>query len=287
MKKIKYLLRSFINYFDSKSCSYCGSNEFVIVIKKYFFTSLVECKKCYLRYRIPKDKLSYLKEFYQTEYKVANQLMTTFPSTEELAMLKKTNFKGFRDYYMEIIQQLTKNKPLKILDYGCSWGYFVYKMKSIGLDAVGFELSKIRSKYGEDNLDIKIYTEDAEIRNENDIFFSSHVIEHIYDLKEHFNLIKEKLTAQGLLVAFCPNGSEEFNKRNPILYNQTWGNLHPNYISIPFLQSVFAESPYAIFTGDDNFDLEKISKWDGVSQYVDGYKEGYELLIISKPNLSC
>ena len=176
---------------------------------------------------------------------------------------------------------------MKILDYGCSWGYFVYKMKNIGLDAVGFELSKIRSKYGENNLDIKIYTEDAEIRNGNDIFFSSHVIEHLLDLKEHFKLIKEKLTAQGFLVVFCPNGSEEFHKRDPKLYNQTWGNLHPNYISIPFLQSVFAKNPYAIFTGDDTFDVEKISNWDGVSQYVDAYKEGFELLIITKPNLSC
>lgn len=91
MKKIKYLIRSFINYFDNKSCNYCGSNEFAVVKNKYVVTTLVECKKCFLRYRIPKDKLSYLKEFYQSEYKVANQLMTTFPSKDELTVLKKTN----------------------------------------------------------------------------------------------------------------------------------------------------------------------------------------------------
>ena len=284
MKKIKYLLRSFVHYFDKKNCSYCGNNEFMVIKKKYFITTLVECTNCFLRYRIPKDKLSYLQKFYQSEYKVANQLMTTFPTPAELKVLKDSNFKGIRDYYMEVIKKIVKSKDLKIIDYGCSWGYFVYKMKNIGLDSAGFELSKIRSKYGEDNLGIKIYTQDAEIRNGNDIFFSSHVIEHILNLNEHFSLVKEKLSSDGFMVSFCPNGSEEFRNRNPLLYDQTWGNLHPNYISIPFLQSVFSKHPYAIFTGDDNFDLQKIANWDEKSQYVDDYKEGYELLIITKPN---
>ena len=93
-------------------------------------------------------------------------------------------------------------------------GLFYLQNENTGLNAVGFELSNIRAKYGEDNLGVIIYNNDEEIRNENDIFFSSHVIKHILDLKQYFTLIKEKITEDGILIAFYRNGSEEFQIRN-------------------------------------------------------------------------
>ena len=98
MKKIKYLFWSFINSFSKDDCGHCGSHEYDVVERKYLVTSLIECKNCHLRYRILKDKLSYLQNFYQSEYKVANKLMITFPSETELVHHKQTNFKDIRNY---------------------------------------------------------------------------------------------------------------------------------------------------------------------------------------------
>ena len=284
MSKINYLLRSLANLSKEGSCPYCSNMETELVEKKYLVTRLVRCSKCRLQYRLPKDEQEFLKKFYQTDYKVDVQMMTSLPSDEELTVLKENSFEKLRDYY-PIISNFTAAEKNKIIDYGCSWGYNLYKLNEKGLDSQGFELSVPRAKYGKEKLGVDLVYKEEDIRTGNDVFYSSHVIEHLANIGGFVEKMKSVLTEDGTSFTFCPNGSPEFKKRKPALFSYTWGQLHPNYIDISFMQTVFKNNPYYITTGDDVYDLDKIKAWDGKSQVIDGGKAGFELLVIAKPNI--
>ena len=278
-------MRSIRNLSKDVSCPYCCNEQSDVVEKKYMVTKLVRCNRCSLQYRIPKDDQEFLKKFYQTDYKVDVQMMTTLPSDKELEILKRNNFEKLRDYY-PIVSNFTTPEKNKIIDYGCSWGYNLYKFNIKGLNSQGYELSEPRAKYGKEKLGVELVCKEFDIRKSNDVFFSSHVIEHIADIGSFVEKMQSVLTAEGISITICPNGSPEFKKRNFTLFCFTWGQLHPNYIDVNFMQHVFKNNPYYIATGDDVYDLEQIRAWDGISQVTNNDRSGFELLVIAKPNIT-
>lgn len=284
MNKFQYLLRCILSIFQQKICPYCGGRDFTLIQRKYLVTTLLKCKNCGLNHRHPKDDPKFLEKFYQKDYHVKVEMMTDLPADQELEKLKANNFNELRDFSTMFSALFPEKMNISVVDYGCSWGYNVYKLKKSGLDAVGYELSVPRAGFGAEKLGVDIATDTAAIRTGNDIFFSSHTIEHLASIQDFIQLSKEKLNKEGVFVAICPNGSKEYQQRNPATYSQTWGSLHPNYLDIEFARFAFKNNPYLILTSDWIFDTEKIKNWDGRSQVVDAYREGYELLIIAKPN---
>lgn len=111
------------------------------------------------------------------------------------------------------------------------------------------------------------------------MFFSSHFIEHIPDIKHLFLLARRLLTEDGYFVAYCPNGSQEFKAKHPQIFHRFWGQAHPNYLSAGFYSKVFKDVPFLI--GSDACGIEEIENWDGNSQKILNVS-GYELFVIAK-----
>jgi len=283
-QKLNYFLRSLANAGQEKKCPYCSGKQFMLIGTKYLITSLLKCKSCGLLHRHPKDSKEFLKKFYQKDYQVDVQMMTDLPSDNQIEKLKSHNFSELRDY-LPIIKALINKPDIRMVDYGCSWGYNVFKLKQDGVDVTGFELSVPRARFGEEKLGIIIATQEKDIRKDNDLIYSSHVIEHLYAIQDFITLSRQKLKDDGIFMAFCPNGSVEYRKRDPDTYKVTWGSLHPNYLDIEFASNMFKKNPYLLLTSDWPYNLEKLEKWDGRSQYIDEDRDGYELLIVAKPNV--
>ena len=284
-QKFDYLLRSIINFRQKKECPFCGGNKLKKIDRKYLFTSLLKCDNCKLSHRHPKDNDKWLREFYQKDYSIDTHMMTKLHSDIELETLKKNNFSTLRSYDKYIKALFKVNNNLKIIDYGCSWGYNVYQLINSGYDAVGYELSIPRAKFGKAKLSVPIIYNPDQLPENNDLILSSHTIEHLNNINDFISLCKKHLKLDGIFIAFCPNGSEAYAKREPSIYHINWGAVHPNYLSVEFAQYVFKDNPYLILTGDWEFDPNQLSKWDGLSQVTNSYQEGKELLIISKPNI--
>lgn len=285
-QKIDYLLRSVLNFRQTKKCSFCNSSNLTKVDSKFLFTSLLQCENCKLMHRHPKDDEKWLNQFYQSEYKVETHLMTQLPSDSEIEKLKSNSFSSLRSYD-NYLNALFKNKSdLKIIDYGCSWGYNVYKLIKSGYDAVGYELSVPRAEFGKNKLGVPIFSDIDKLPRAVDVMFSSHVIEHLSNINDFILLSKKFLTNDGVFIAFCPNGGQAYRKRESHEWHVNWGAVHPNYLSIEFASYAFKNNPYLILTGDWTFDLTAMFNWDGISQVNGPYQEGKELLIISKPNLT-
>jgi hypothetical protein len=287
INKMYYFIRMALKILDKKICPYCLEENYEIIEKKYFVTSLLKCKTCYLNYKHPADSKEFFTKHYQKDYKTIHSYMSDLPSEYILNELIEKNFpdnRSYKKYFDALPFKINNRENIKIFEFGASWGYNIFKLVKEGYDAAGYELSVPRSNFGQENLKINLINNTYKIRNNNDIFFSNHVIEHLSDIKEFINLAKMKLSNEGFFVAFCPNGAKEYKSREPNVYKLTWGFEHPNLLDYEFASYLFKDNPHLILTGDWNFDEKLISEWDGLSQKIGLKKDGKELLIISMPN---
>jgi len=256
------------------------------VDQKYFFTRLFECQECHLQFRHPSDSKAFNEEFYQTDYEQDDGITTDLPSAEVLHQMISNNFANSPKNAEPVInlwQSLfARLDEIKAIDYGCSWGYMSYQFIKKGVQLQSFEISKPRAVFGNKNLGLDIKMDVKNLQPENNLFYSSHVIEHVPSITDMINQAKRLLKREGFFVAECPNGSTAFRKINASGFHQCWGLVHPNYLSDKFYQQLFKSNPYLITSTP--FSLDAIRQWDGKSQ-VTLETSGGQLLVIAKPNV--
>jgi len=282
-ERLSYFGRSFWNYRrpERKVCPNCGlSGPHEIVEKKYLVTSLAECAQCRIRFRIPTDAPGFNESYYQTKY---HQGFTTdCPDENTLAELRRTGFKGHeKDFarFIRLIRLLNASPDLRICDFGCSWGYGAWQFAQAGYEVVGYEVSEPRKRYAQEKMGVQVLENLTSLTGTYDVFFSSHVLEHVPSVREVWALALQILKPGGLFIAATPNGSEEYRAANPGLYAQTWGKVHPNIIGCRFYEKLFADHAYHLDTTEWDFDA--IAKWDKIGQTV-ASRNGAELLAIAQ-----
>jgi 2-polyprenyl-3-methyl-5-hydroxy-6-metoxy-1,4-benzoquinol methylase len=281
-QKFNYILDSTIRFFDESICPHCKSTKFKKRDSKFFVTRLHECSECKLLYRFPIDTISSNKSFYQSEYVEDDLLTTKLPSSVELEKFKANKFReGDKnaDRYIELFKELFPEveSGIKIIDYGCSWGYISYQIKEQGFDVQSFEISVPRKDYGIEKLGLDITDDQEKLRVDNHIFFSSHVIEHLPDIFSFIELAQKLLRSGGYFIAVCPNGSNEYRDADPHGFHSCWGKVHPNYLNAEFYKEKFKNFPY--FIGSTPFDLKGVNKIKQGNQIIGDLSRG-ELYIV-------
>ena len=285
-KKTKYLVDSFQRYSSDKSCPSCTSEEVKLIQRKFVVTRLFECQTCNLMFRHPKDSIQFNKEFYQEEYGQDGGITTTLPNTVELNNLIKNNFNNTDKSIVEFIEIFKAlfhdNNKLNLTDYGASWGYMSYQFLKYGYNVDSFEISKSRAAFGNDKLKLNIKTDEKDLNNEQDIFFSSHVIEHVPVVSNMVNLSKKLLKKGGFFVAICPNGSLDFKNKNEEAFKKSWGHVHPNFLSDKFYAEIFKSNPYVILSAPfSDKTLNQIRDWNQKDQLILDVS-GPQILVIAK-----
>ena len=287
-QKLDYLLRSFRNFNQPRKCPNCGSETNTVIDQKYFVTKLLKCHSCRLSFRFPTDSEAFLNNFYQSAYEAnyseETKSITDLPSDKELKKLLKENFPDKRNH-TPFVYALLKRYSAKILDYGCSWGYSVHHLKHAGYDAEGFEVSRPRAEFGK-KIGVTIHYKRDTVAGDLDLVMSNHAIEHIPNISEFVKFSASRLKKDGIFMAFCPNGSDEYRNREPKIFHVNWGFLHPNYLDVSFGTQLFQNNPYLVLTGDWNFDTDVLAAWNGKSQCIGENRDGKELLILAKPNMT-
>ena len=282
--RINYLKVSIFKWLFKKglNCPNCNSYDSKIISRKYLITTLRECQNCFLLYRAPTTTTEENNQFYQEKYSAG--FTTDCPNDEELKKLIDTNFENSeRTYkkYFEIINLISPQKN-KLLDFGCSWGYGSYQLTNLGFDVDGYEISKPRRKYAKEKLNIKTINNLEDINEKYyDIFFSSHVLEHLPDLNYILGLAFKVIKKGGYFLSFTPNGSF-FHKRKNKDWNKLWGIVHPNFLNENFYKNYFKN--YKYYISSTPYKNNSIKKFiNGNENFCDDL-EGDELLIIVKNN---
>lgn len=283
-QKFEYFIDSALRYSEAQECPSCGSKHVEQIDRKHVVTRLFECKNCFLYFRHPVESTKSNFSFYQKEYAEDDDITTNLPTDEELKQLRAKNFatesnrsaKRLIDLFGAFLPNI---EGAKIVDYGTSWGYISYQFKKAGMDVQSFELSVPRARFGNEKLGLNIKTSASELKGGNDIFFSSHVIEHVPKVSDMLATGKGLLKKGGYLVTICPNGSPEFRQKNAHDFHLAWGKVHPNYLNAKFFANAFRDYPHYIASSP--FDLKAIKNWDQKSQVIGNLEDG-EIFAIAK-----
>jgi 2-polyprenyl-3-methyl-5-hydroxy-6-metoxy-1,4-benzoquinol methylase len=283
MNKVKYLADCIQKNTNSKYfvCPSCGCQASSIVSRKYLVTTLRRCDHCQLLFRTPTTGFEENATFYQEDY--AEGFTTDCPTDELLSKYLETSFQGTeKDYssYIEILHTAGVSPGNRVFDFGCSWGYGSWQLVQAGFDVECYEISKPRARFAQDKLDLKVYSSLANIQPGFDVFFSAHVLEHVPSVKETIEFAMALLKPKGLFIAFTPNGSVEYRKRDQESWNKLWGMVHPNFLDDRFYRSSFAS--HFPFIASSPYSVEQIRQWRDYGEF-DGTKvpmDGDELLVM-------
>ncbi len=261
-QKTKYFLTSTIRRLLGKGveCPSCGNRVSTVVARKHLVTSLNRCLECKLLYRTPVTAPETSTEFYQTDYR--HGYSTAMPNTEYLNELISASFRGSdRDYsrHIDLLHCLGCCPGDRILDFGCSWGYGSWQFCNAGFDCVGLEVSKPRALFAQDKLGLDVTSHAEELDGKFDVFFSSHVIEHVPSVQDVFDLAKSVLRPGGWFVALTPNGSSAFRNSQPKPWQRLWGEVHPNFLDDVFYKNSF--SKHSFYLSSPPYPLEAIQEW--------------------------
>lgn len=275
MSAVKLLLNR------GQSCPSCGTSRASTVDTKWFVTSLRRCVACKLLYRSPTTTVEENESFYQSDYEQG--FSTDMPSEQGLAALLSSSFRGHEKnykHYIDILRALGAAQGAKLFDFGCSWGYGSFQLAQAGYEVDSFEISRPRAEYAKSKLGVVLRSPEEVETGVYDVFFSSHVIEHVPSVSRMIETGMSFLKPGGLFVAFAPNGTATFRARNSVAWHKSWGLVHPQLIDDDFLRHSFRNFPLLITSTENPF--EQIAAWGQHSTTLIADLAGDELMFAVK-----
>ncbi len=215
--------------------------------------TLGRCSDCLLLFRSPTDTPIQSFTFYQKDY--TEESVTELPGLRQLAELKAAGFssKGDLTPYLTLMKQFYGDRGSKLVDYGCSWGYNTWRFQSEGFVSSGVEVSRTRCDYGRKELGVDLHYSADQLPSDFDIFFSSHVFEHVPSPAKSFNEARRLLGDKGgLCIIITPNGCDAFRKARPRWWHELWGRKHPNFLDDQFWKRQLAGIPHVLMSRSED-----------------------------------
>ena len=280
-QKLRYFLWAGAQMWSDRDvgCPGCGSSKTREVRKKYLVTSLWECGCCGLRFRVPKDDESQSQEFYQRSYSAG--FTTDLPSPEALNELRAKGFTGSeKDFkpYISVLNCLGLKSGDTLLDFGSSWGYGSWQLRQYGFTVLSYEISVPRADYARTALGCEMVGSFADLRGRIECLFSSHVIEHLPRPDVLWEIAKEVLVDDGLIVCFCPNGEPQRESRlGRRKYDNAWGKVHPLMVTPKFLINRSAFHGFAACTYSTPYNPDNIGCYKSDHEVI-----GDELCMVAR-----
>ena len=197
------------------------------------------------------DAPSALARFYQSAYREG--FTTDLPDDAALAELIARRFRDTdRDYgrTIRILRALGVAPGSRLFDFGCSWGYGSWQLRDAGFEVEAYEISVPRRTFAAEKLGIAVQDSTDAVAGPFDVFFSSHVLEHVPEHGPVFALAHRLLRPGGLFVALTPNGSDIFRRKWPRRWHTHWSKVHPLLLDELYYDRVFAAVPRLFASSD-------------------------------------
>jgi 2-polyprenyl-3-methyl-5-hydroxy-6-metoxy-1,4-benzoquinol methylase len=207
-------------------------------------------------YRYPKDSVKKNIDFYQNAYHEG--MTTNVPEQAELEEMLASNFGTTEKDFSEKIDLVRRFSCGSILlDFGCSWGFGLHQFRRAGFNAIGFDISEPRARFGREKLGVQIISNSEELNNLRpgsfDVIFCNHVLEHLPTPRVAFEVFDRLLAAEGTLLIFVPNGGGGNATRLGVRWGPMTGEKHVLTLTAKFfskafkkfnLSPIFSSSPY-------------------------------------------
>jgi hypothetical protein len=229
LKKAVYFLEGLFLKRDSL-CPYCQSSYADIVFKKAYVIDICRCSQCGFYWTNPIFRFY---RFYDFLYE-GSGLTTNILKGKRLKQAIDENFKNSGKDYSFYLDRLEKNTEGKeLLEFGSSWGYFLYQARKRNFTVTGIEISKKRREFGIENFEVKIFPSMDSLISQGkkfDIIVTFHTLEHLTYLGDIFKKFYMLLKDNGILVIEVPFLSLNKGKEAFIIM----GAAHPLGFSTEF-----------------------------------------------------
>lgn len=200
-------------------CPICSSTKFnsLLALKDFSISqesfSIVKCSDCGFLITSPRPDSDSIGKYYQSEKYISH-------SGGKKTIIDKIYFLAQRltlRWKYNLIRSY-KSK-CEILDYGCGTGAFLDFLQKRRWDVTGVEPSAIARIKAESSLQKKIYQSlDDNIEKKFDVITLWHVLEHIHELEDAIQKIKNLLKENGIIFIAVPN----YESADAIKYREHW-----------------------------------------------------------------
>lgn len=239
------------------ACPFCGEYDYNVVFKKYKLVDICHCKNCQLYWTNPVFRLP---RFYDWLY-CAEGITSEIPKAKIDELLASEFKNSGKDFHKVLRWLKTITSGNRLLEFGSSWGYFLYQAKMFGFEAVGVEIAKKRARFGRQFLGTDIRGDLQELINAGkkfDIIFSAHTFEHLgCEIKKTIENLVFLLKDKGIIVIEVPR--LDFSKGIKTFH--IMGAVHPLGFTKDFFYAVLPS--YGLKT-------EEILGYDGNNASRDG-----------------
>ena len=180
-----------------KTCPVCDSANIYQYHKDFRENTIYKCKNCTVQFMNPVYTDEYLSDFYAKYY-------TGGPTESEVAegQLRTNKIK------FDIINKYC-NQPGKLFDFGCGNGNFMKYARSIGWDAIGYDVDCAAMQQVEEKLQVPVkcgnFPEIDVDDNSVDLVHAHHVVEHLKNPLRDLKIINRILKKEGLFYVAVPN----------------------------------------------------------------------------------
>lgn len=153
-------------FFSQRQCPHCRSDDCATLAKKYGSIRVKQCSRCRLCFTSPIYRTRLFPSLYGCVYH-AEGTTTTPPAVEQLAFWKEEGFKNSDKDFTKVVEDLAKLCPgegRRLLEIGCSWGYFLHQAARGGFKVTGIEINETLASYGREHLGVPIFKNFPEMK---------------------------------------------------------------------------------------------------------------------------
>lgn len=219
-------------------CNNCESTN--ITIKNWSLRNdfkLGQCNACGFTFTEPRPTLEYLINFYNS---ISNSRF--YRHTDAEAMRASS----------EIDSLIKKYNPSakKVLEIGCSTGYYLHGLCQHGYEVTGTELSTDAVLLAKDWYNVNVFNDEFppdSFQNHFDVIIIYHVIEHVIDAPAFLRRADQFLVSGGIMILETPNfksvGVSLFKAHYPVLSPPG----HLNFFNINTLERAMPANYSSVF----------------------------------------
>lgn len=219
---------------ETVRCNFCGCDRFSTYIKgakelyigldEYF--NIVECTACGFKFTNPRPTRETIGYFYPDSARYYQPKTLRLPSRVKKSVLARHYGYPFEmlpkyvDLPVFIHYRLKRKFELahvpyfvrggRILEVGCSWGEYLYKMQALGWQVIGTDINERAVRFAADELGIpSVRCGSMDDMDFEDAFFDAvrmgMVLEHLHDPMSSLHRLNRLMKANGVLILSVPN----------------------------------------------------------------------------------